>query len=194
MKGAVIILSIVLTLGLYILLRFMIQRVCFIVSLGNFTKKNNYRIKKNLFNCLFPLNNSSGGSIVIETDSSIYDIKLFGLFLKHCEIHFWNTKEYSAEWYFHRIGFYGEPPIGKTNAKPRRSLGNFDDAIYIDSSTQKERIPVLLITPTNAPVRLTQLIINRVVDIRAGDKIGDVLFADSDYLFRYISKREQKEF
>ena len=192
MKNFAIILSIVLAIGLYIFLRFIIQRICFIIAIENFAKKYNYHIKKKLNHCLFPLNNSSNSSIVIETDSSIYDIKLFGLFLKHCEIHFWGTKEYSVEWYFSRHGLVGQPLIGKTNAKPRRSLGDFDDAIYIDSSTQKERIPVLLISPANAPVRTTQLLANQVVRLRAGEKIGDVLFADSDFLYRYINKRENK--
>lgn len=192
MKNFAIILSIVLVIGLYVFLRFLIKRICFIITIENFTKKYKYQLKKKLGLCLLPLNNSSNSSIIIETDSSIYDIKLFGLFLKHCEIHFWSMKEYSTRWYFSRYDFYGAPPIGKTNAKPRRSLGDFDCTIYTDSATQKERIPVLLISPANAPVRLTQLLVNQVVAIRAGEKIGDVLLADSDFLYRYINRRENK--
>jgi len=190
MKSAGILLFIVLVLGLYIFLRFIIQRICFLVKLERFAEKYGFYVKKKFWNCLLPLNGSSNSSIVIETESSVYDIKLFGLFLKHCEIHFWNTRLYSVEWYFSRHGLRRQPTIGKTCAKMRRSLGNFNDTSSIDTSSQKERISILLITPTNAPVRITQLLGYHVVYLRAGDKIGDVLFADWDFLLRYIVKRE----
>ena len=189
MKNVGILLSIALVLGLYIFLRFIIQRICFLVKLERFAKKYGYHVKMKFHDCLIP-RNSSNSSILIETDHSIYVVKLFGLFLKHCEIHFWNMSEYSTAWYFQRSEFIVSTPIGKTNRKPRRSLGDFDDTTHIDPSTPKERIPVLLLTPTNAPVRLTQLHVNHIKDLRAGDKIGDVLFADWDFLFRYIVKRE----
>lgn len=193
MKSVVIILAISLGVVLYIFLRFIFQRICFIFALHNFAKKYNYYVSKIPYSYLLPLN-SSNSSIVLKTDSSVYDIKLFGLFLKHCEIHFWSAREYSVEWYFSRRGLVGEPLIGETNAKPRRSLGNFDDTACLDPSSQRERIPVLLITPANAPVRTTQRHANKVVRLHAGDKIGGFLFADRDYLFRYIAHREQKDF
>lgn len=195
MKSLMIILLSALALGLYLFLRFIIQRMCLLISLRKFAKKYDYQLKINLWNCLLPLNGSSSSSIVIETNSSIYDIKLFGFFLKNREVHFRNTKEYSTSWIMPKEG-----RSGKTNeicANPLKSLGSFDDAIYIIPSVQKERIPVLLHSPDSfAFLRRTHLLSNHIVRLNVGDKIAgsDLLFADSDFLFRHISKREHKDF
>ena len=191
MKSLMIILLSALALGLYLFLRFIIRRMCLLISLRKFVKKYDYQLKINLWNCLLPLNGSSSSSIVIETNSSIYDIKLFGFFLKNREVHFRNTKEYSTRWIMPKEGL-----SEKTNeicANQLKSLGSFDDAIYIDSSVQKERIPVLLHSPDSfAHLRRTHLLSNRIVRLHVGEKIADsdLLFADSDFLFRYISKKE----
>jgi len=191
MKSLMIILLSALALGLYLFLRFIIRRMCLLISLRKFVKKYDYQLKINLWNCLLPLNGSSSSSIVIETNSSIYDIKLFGFFLKNREVHFRNTKEYSTRWIMPKEGL-----SEKTNeicANQLKSLGSFDDAIYIDSSVQKVRIPVLLHSPDSfAHLRRTHLLSNRIVRLHVGEKIADsdLLFADSDFLFRYISKKE----
>ena len=195
MKSLIIILLSVLAFGLYIFLRFIPRRMCLLILLRKFAKKYDYQLKINLWNCLLPLNSSSKTSVVIETNNSIYDIKLFGFFLKNREVHFRNTKEYSTRWIMPREGL-----SGKTNeicANPLKSLGSFDDAIYIDSSVQKERIPVLLHSPESfALLRCTHLLSNRIVRLNVGEKIAgsDLLFADRDFLFLYISKREHKDF
>ena len=191
MKSLKILLIIALVFLLYIFLRFIIRRMCLLISLRKFAKKYDYQLKIDLWNCLLPLNGSSGSSIVIETNSSIYDIKLFGFFLKNREVHFRNTKEYSTRWIMPKEGL-----SEKTNeicANPLKSLGNFDDAIYIDSSIQKERIPILLHSPDSfAHLRRTHLLSNRIVRLHVGDKIAgsDLLFADLDFLLRYIAKNE----
>lgn len=195
MKSLIIILLSVFAFGLYIFLRFIPRRMCLLILLRKFAKKHDYRLKINLWNCLLSLNGSSRSSIVIETNSSIYDIKLFGFFLKNREVHFRNTKEYSTRWIMPREGL-----SEKTNeicANPLKSLGSFDDAIYIIPSVQKERIPVLLHSPDSfAFLRRTHLLSNHIVRLKVGDKIAgsDLLFADSDFLFRHISKREHKDF
>ena len=196
MKFAIIILLFALVLGLYIFLRFIIRRMCLLISLRKFAKKYDYQFKRNLWNCILPLNGSSKSSIVIETNSLIYDIKLFGFFLKNREVHFRNTKEYSTRWYLIAKGFSARATINEICAFPQKSLGSFDDAIYIDSSVQKERIPVLLHSPDSfAFLRRTHLLSNRIVRFNVGEKIAgsDLLFADRDFLFRYISKREHKD-
>lgn len=191
MKTVKILLIIALVFLLYIFLRFIIRRMCLLISLRKFAKKYDYQLKIDLWNCLLPLNGSSGSSIVIETNSSIYDIKLFGFFLKNREVHFRNTKEYSTRWIMPR-----ELPSENINeicANPLKSLGSFDDAIYIDSSVQKERIPVLLHSPDSfAHLRRTHLLSNRIVRLHVGDKIAgsDLLFVDLDFLLRYIAKNE----
>ena len=193
MKTVKILLIIALVFLLYIFLRFIIRRICLLISLRKFAKKYDYQLKRNLWNCLLPLNGSSRSSVVIETNSSIYDIKLFGFFLKNREVHFRNTKEYSTTWYLMAKGFSAKGNINTICASPLKSLGSFNDAIYIDSSVQKERIPVLLHSPDSfAHLRRTHLLSNRIVRLHVGEKIADsdLLFADSDFLFRYISKKE----
>jgi len=195
MKSAIIILLFALVLWLYFFLRFIIRRMCLLISLRKFTKKYDYQLKRNLWNCLLPLNGSSSSSVVIETNRSIYDIKLFGFFLKNREVHFRSTKEYSTRWIMPRE--HRSESINEICANPLKSLGSFDDAVYMVSSVQKERIPVLLHSPDSfAFLRCTHLLSNRIVRLYIGEKIAgsDLLFADSDFLFRYISKREHKDF
>ena len=197
MKFAIIILLFALVLCLYFFLRFIIRRMYLLILLRKFAKKYDYQLKRNLWNCLLPLNGSSRSSIVIETNSSIYVIKLFGFFLKNREVHFRNTKEYSTRWYLIAKEFSARATINEICAFPQKSLGSFDDAIYIDSSVQKERIPVLLHSPDSfALLRCTHLLSNRIVRLHVGEKIAgsDLLFADRDFLFRYISKREHKDY
>ena len=162
MKSLIIILLTVFSLGLYIFLRFIIRRICLLISLRKFAKKYDYQLKTNLWNCLLPLNGSSSSSIVIVTNSSIYDIKLFGFFLKNREVHFRNTKEYSTRWIMPREGV--SEKTTEICANPLKSLGSFDDAIYIVPSVQKERIPVLLHSPDSfAFLRRTHLLSNHIV-------------------------------
>ena len=92
------------------------------------------------------------------------------------------------EWYFSRHGLDYKNPIGLTNANRHRSLGNSD---WMAAAGEKEVVPILLLSPTNAPVRLTQTQVNHLEKLRASDKIGDVIFADKDYLFRFIENREK---
>ena len=185
MKSLKILLIIALVFLLYIGLRFFVKRIRAIITLKKFCKKHNYSCKISP-HCMLPLN-STACLVQIETDTAIYPIKLFGLLRKHCEIHFWNLQEYSVEWYFSRYGLVGSTPIGLTNTKRRRSLGNSSwTAVPIEKTT----IPILLIAPAQAPVRLTKTDVTRFVDLRAGEKVDDVLFADLDFLLRYIAKNE----
>lgn len=184
MKAVQILIAIALAITIYLFLRFIVKRLWLFVVMCKFAKKHGYTCKTPLF-CLFP-NNRSNSIMQIETDNTIYSIKLFGLLRKHCEIHFWSLAEYSAEWYLMRSGFVGAAPIGLVGVR-RRSLGTGDWAI----NSEKEVIPVLLISPAHAPVRLTQTDVNHLVDLRAGDKMGNTVFADLDYLLRFIENREK---
>lgn len=181
MKAAQIIISIALFVMVCILLRFILKRFWLFCSLKKFAKKHNYTCSMPL-SCLLPLN-SGNRYAQIRTPKAVYNIKLFGLMRKHCEIHFWSAQEYSTEWYFLRTEFVGTTPIGQTNDRRHRNLGRAD-------WLAADGVPVLLISPTHAPVRLTKTDVNHLVDLRAGDKIGDAIFADLDYLFRYIEKQD----
>ena len=168
---------------LCMLLRFMIKRLWLFLQLKKFAEKHNYDCIVP-FLCILPLNSSSH-IIQIKTGKNSYNIKPFGLLRKHCEIHFWSTEEYSTHWYFTRAEYLGSPgPIGLTNDHRRRSLSN------TDWTTSPNAVPILLLTPSHAPVKLTKTDVNHLEELRAGDKIGDVIFADLDYLFRHIEKHQ----
>lgn len=182
MKTPQILITIIFAVIMWIFLRFIVKRFWLYLTIKRFAKEHNY-IWKMPISCLFPIN--SGNEFAqLKTDKNIYNIKLFGLLRKHCEIHFWNTQEYSTDWYLMRSGFVAATPIGQTNARRRRSFGK------ADWQTADGGVPILLISPANAPVRLTQTNVNHLATLRAGDKIGDAIFADLDFLLRYIEKQE----
>lgn len=184
MKVLQFLFAIALAITIYLFLRFILKRIWLFAILRKFSKKHGYTCKIPL-SCLLPYNRNKR-LVQLETGSTVYSVKLFGLLRKHCEIHFWSMEEYSAEWYLMRSGFVGAAPIGQVSAR-RRSLGNENWAV----SSEKEVVPVLLISPAHAPVRLTQTKVNHLEYLRAGDKIVDAIFADLDYLLRFIENREK---
>lgn len=183
MKVIQILIVIALAVTVLILLRFIVKRIWLFAVLRKFAKKHGYTCKIPL-SCLWP-NNSNSSIVQLETGNTLYAIKLFGLLRKHCEIHFWNLEKYSVVHYLMRASFVAAVPIGQVGAK-LRSLGNGNWAV----NSEKEVVSVLLISPAHAPVRLTRTDVNHLVDLRAGDRIGDTVFADLDYLLRFIENRE----
>lgn len=184
MKAVLILVCIALAITLYLLLRFIVKRIWLFSVLRKFAKQHGYNLNFPL-SCLLP-NNRNNDIVKIETENTVYCVKLFGLLRKHCDIHFWSSQEYSATQYFSRSEYVGGTPIGQNGAR-RRSLGNGNWAL----SSEKVIIPVLLISPANAPVRLSQTKVNHFEYLRAGEKIEDVLFADLDFLLRLIENREK---
>ena len=168
----------------YLILRFIIKRIWLFSVLHKFAKRHGYSCKTPL-PCLLP-NNREKSFVQIETDNTIYAVKLFGLLRKHCEIHFWNLEKYSVVHYLMRSSFVAAAPIGQVGAK-RRSLGNGNWTV----SSEKEVIPVLLISPAHTPVRLTRTDVNHLEYLRAGEGIENAIFADLDYLLRFIENRER---
>ena len=182
MKTIGVLIAIAIVIVLYLLLRFIVKRLWLFHQFRRFAKKHNYTctIPRS---CLLP-NNRNHRYVQIRTPNTVYNIKLFGLLRKHCEIHFWNTQEYSSTWYFTRMEYIGSTsPLG-VSATRRRSLGNTD---WLTA----DGVPVLLISPAQAPVRISKTDVNHLVQLRAGEKIGDAIFADLDYLLRHIEHREK---
>ncbi len=184
MKAVQILIVIGVAITVYLFLRFIVKRIWLFAVLHKFAKKHGYTCKTPL-SCFLP-NNRNKHLVQIETGNTVYSIKLFGLLRKHCDIHFWSLKEYSATQYFTRSEYVGGTPIGLTGAR-RRSLGNENWPV----SSGKEVIPVLLISPANAPVRLSQTKVNHFEYLRAGERIENAVFADLDFLLRFIENREK---
>lgn len=187
----VYILLIAAAVFLNMLLRFFFQRLSLLVQLKRFTQKYGYLLKvRNYFYFYFPTNRSSESTVTIETNDNYYNIRLFGLLRKHCEVHFWNLKAYSVDSYMTRREFVYSEPIGERNVK-HRPLGEFPKP---ELTANKTVVPILLFSPTNVVVRLKQTVVNRYADLRAGDKIDEALFADTDFLFRHIAYMEKQDY
>ena len=186
MNSLQILMLIALVVMVCIVLRFVVKRIWLFAVLRKFAKKHGYTCTTPL-SCLLP-NNRNKHTVQIETGNTIYSIKLFGILRKHCHIHFWSTKEYSIEWYFTRHGLdFTKTPFELLAGAKSRSLGRGNWT----TNSEKEVIPVLLISPTHAPVMLTTTDVNHWEHLRAGEKIEDVLFADLDFLLRFIENREK---
>ena len=186
MKAVFILTGVALAITLYLFLRFIVKRIWLFSVLRKFAKQYGYNFSFPA-SCLLP-NNRSNDIVKIETASTVYCVKLFGLLRKHCHIHFWSTKEYSIEWYFSRHGMdFKKTPFELLAGAKSRSLGNRNWTV----SSVKEVIPILLLSPTHAPVMLTTTDVNHWEHLRAGEKIEDVLFADLDFLLRFIENREK---
>lgn len=187
MKSIQILIIIALAVTLYIFLCFIVKRIWLFTALRRFAKKHSYVCKMPLSG-LLP-NNRNNNLVEIETENALYAVKLFGLLRKHCHIHFWSRAEYSIEWYFSRHGLdLRKTPFELLAGAKSRSLGSTD---WLPVGGEKEVIPLLLISPTQAPVMLTKTDANHWEHLRAGERIEDVLFADLDYLLSFIENREK---
>ena len=164
---------------LYVFLRFVLKRMKLLHQIKRFAKENRLQCDLSVSAFLMPTN-CCGSAVLLKTDKNTYNIRLFGLLRKNCAVHFWNEKAYSVEKFIPRMLLFGERPLGHSNAR-RRRLGQWQ--VYSKNDTF-----VLLYSSANSPIHITQTQVNHTVPLRAGDKIGDVMLADTDYLFRYIEK------
>ena len=164
---------------IYIILRFIFLRMNLLRKFKHFTKEHSieYRIKIPAF---FIPSNQLGTTVLLKTAKNTYNIRLFGLLRKNCAVHFWSKEQYSVEKFIPRMSL-ADTPLGHRPVR-RRELGKWD----ISANTE---IPVLLYSPANSPIHITQTKVNHVERLIAGDMIEDILFVDIDFLFRYIENR-----
>lgn len=162
---------------MYITLRFIFKRILLLRKIKQFAKVNNIEYKITMPAFLFP-SNRYGTALLLKTERATYNIRLFGLLRNNCGVHFWGKSSYSVEKYIPRMLVYGERHPGR-----RRNLGKWN----ISSDTD---ISILLYSSANSPIYITQTLVNHISPLRAGDRIEDVILADTDFLFRYIEKCE----
>ena len=162
---------------MYITLCFVLKRILLLYKIKQFAKVNNIEYKITMPAFLFP-SNRYGTALLLKTEKATYNIRLFGLLRKNCGVHFWGKSSYSVEKYIPKMLVYGERHPGR-----RRNLGKWN----ISSDTD---ISILLYSSANSPIYITQTLVNHISPLRAGDRIEDVILADTDFLFRYIEKCE----
>ena len=163
----------------YILLCFILKRLKLLRKIKCFADKNNIEYRISLFPFFIP-SNQSNTALLLKTSNAVYNIRLFGLLRKNCAVHFWSKEQYSVEKFIPRMSLV-DTPLGHRPVR-RRKLGKWD----ISANTE---IPVLLYSPANSPIHITQTKVNHVERLIAGDMIEDILFVDIDFLFRYIENR-----
>ncbi len=163
----------------YVLLSFAIKRIILLHKIKCFAKENSIEYKISTRAFLIP-SNQYGTAVLLKTEKGTYNIRLFGLLRKNCAVHFWNKEMYSVEKFIPRMDL-NDTPLGHRPVK-RRRLGKWD----INANTE---IPVLLCSSANSPLRIMQTQVNHIERLLVGDMIEDVLFADCDFLFRYIANR-----
>lgn len=164
---------------LYIFVRFILKRTKLLYQVKRFAKEHSIECIVTTPAFLFP-SNRYGTALLLKTEKATYNIRLFGLLRKNCAVHFWNKEMYSIEKFIPRMSLV-DTPLGHRPIR-RRKLGKWD----INANAE---IPVLLYASANSPIHITQTQVNRIERLMAGDTIEDVLFADRDFLFRYIANR-----
>ena len=164
---------------IYIILRFVLKRMLLLHKIKHFANVNSIEYKITIPAFLFP-SNRYGTAVLLKTANETYNIRLFGLLRKNCAVHFWNKGMYSIEKFIPRMSLV-DTPLAYRPVR-RRKLGKWDTGA-------QEEIQVLLYSSANSPIHLTQIKVNHLERLMAGDMIEDVLFADTDFLFRYITNR-----
>ncbi len=165
---------------LYITLRFVLKRTKLLHHIKRFAKEHNLQYDISVSAFLKP-SNRCGTAVYMRKGDICYNIRLFGLLRKNCAVHYWNKEMYSVEKYIPRMCLVEDIPLGHRDVK-RRYMGEWN--LQSDSDIQ-----VLLYSPSNSSIRITQTNVNHVERMIAGDMLDGVMFADWDYLFRYIEKR-----
>ena len=163
----------------YITLRFVLKRILLLRKIKQFAKVNNIENKITMSAFLFP-SNRYGTALLLKAEKATYNIRLFGLLRKNCAVHFWNKEMYSIEKFIPKMSLV-DTPLGHRPVR-RRKLGKWD----INANTE---IPVLLYSSADSPLRIMQTKVNHIERLIAGDMLDGVLFADWDFLFRYIERR-----
>lgn len=164
---------------LYITLRFVLKRTKLLHHIKRFAKEHHLQCEISVSAFLKP-SNRCGTAVYIRKGDTCYNIRLFGLLRKNCAVHFWNKEMYSVEKFIPKMLLY-DTPLGHRPVK-RRKLGKWD----INANTE---IPVLLYSSADSPLRIMQTKVNHIERLIAGDMLDGVLFADWDFLFRYIERR-----
>lgn len=180
-----ILISGIIIIFLWIFLRFAIKRSLLIVRLAKLAKELNCTFKIISHTFLFPFNSLDNYDFLIETKSTVYRIKLLGLLRKYCDIHFWNWQEYSVCKYYSYKEFVDAKPLSQRNARIRH-LGKLNCQKDNHGSDYKQEVAIYLLSPANKLLRLTQTVGTTTVSIAPGDKIGNVLFMDREYLWWYL--------
>jgi len=186
MKLLNILTVIVITFVIFLSLRFFFKRLRLLRSLRKAAKWAGAKLTLRAPTFWLPTNRYKRCEIFVTGEDFVYCIKVLGLFHKYCDLHFWNSREYGTRKYLFRWQIDQSTPLGSKDTRHKRL--NIDFTAGLPGSAQgKQMIRFYLLSPTNFPIHVTQNEGNTIVDLEPGSKIGDVLFADREYLYQYIA-------
>ena len=182
MKLLLYILPGILLYWLYAVLRFAVQRRKLLNKFKKFSAMYHIGCDFYLHRFLLP-GNRWGSAVILKAGDTVFNIRLFCVLRKHCSVHFWNERNFHVRKNILRGAAVGDKPFGRY-----RKMGSWDVLDW----QQEKVVNVLLYSPANSPFRVTRVQHNFIRELMAGEYIGDVMFADSDYFFRYIANRYLK--
>ena len=171
-------------LTIFLSLRFFFKRLRLLISLKRATKEIDAKLILTTPMFWLPTNRCKQSEILVIGHNYAYSIKVLGLYLKYCDLHFWNAKEYATHKYLFHWEIAQATRLGKRNVRRKRLSIDFTKALPEDFVGKV--YPFYLLSPTNSPIHITKTDAAVIVDITPGDKIDDIIFADREYLYQHI--------
>lgn len=184
MKALYIAIGVSIFLVIFLSLRFFFKRLRLRRSLKRAAKEIGAKLILTTPMFWLPTNRCKRSEFLIIGSDFAYSIKVLGLYLKYCDLHFWNAKEYATHKYLFHWEIAQASPLGKRNVRHKQLNIDFTKGLPKDFTGKVYRF--YLLSPTNSPIHITKNDANVIVDLAPGDKIDDVIFADRECLYQYI--------
>ena len=184
MKALNIAIGILIFLIFFLSLRFFFKRLRLLFSLKRAAKEIDAKLILTTPTFWLPTNRCKRSEILVIGHNYAYSIKVLGLYLKYCDLHFWNAKEYATHKYLFHWEIAQASPLGKRNVRRKQLPIDFTKGLPEDFAGKV--YPFYLLSPTNSPIHITKNDANVIVDLAPGDKVDDVIFADRECLYQYI--------
>lgn len=186
MNATNIIVTVTIILVVLRYLRFFFKRLRLLLSLKKAAKRAGVKITLGESMFWLPTNRCKRCELFVTGDNFVYCIKVIGLFQKYCDLHFWNSREYGTRKYLLRFQIDQATPLGTKDTRHKQLNVDFSAGLP-ENAREKQMIYFYLLSPTNYPIHVTQNDGNMIVDLEPGSKIDNILFADREYLYQYIS-------
>ena len=174
----------IIVIIVFLYLRFFFKRLRLLISLKKAAKDAGVKLTLTTPVFWLPTNRGKRSELVVTGYQYTYSIKVLGLFQKYCDLHFWSPREYATRKFLFHWQIAQAAPLGKTNARRKALDIDFSKGLPFDAS--RNIFPFYLLSPTNSPIHITKNDGNVIADLALGDKIGNVIFADREYLYQYI--------
>ena len=173
---------------LYPYIRFLIKRIALLVKLKSFCKREGLILHKTSALWWLGVRKSGRCNCYIETQKSIYSIKLFPVFKSKSCVHFLENRSYYVEKFLILFGKWGGSALFSFKSRFRK-MGEIDFAYGKDEQTEPKKLTqVLMFSPSCICVKLKRA--NDEQIISDGDSIYECLAFSVKGLMTQISKNK----